>query len=59
MPPPATPWPGRHSARLRDHARVTESIIASRVLDKLRRCDVAVDDELARRLGVIPQQTIN
>jgi hypothetical protein len=39
---------------------VAESTIASRVLEELRRRGVAVDDdELARRLGVSPRQTIN
>lgn len=36
------------------------STIASRVLDELRRSSVAVDDDqLAKRLGVSPRQTIN
>lgn len=39
---------------------MTEPTIASRVLDELRRCLVALDDdELAGRLGVSPRQSIN
>jgi hypothetical protein len=39
---------------------VTEPTIAVRVLEKLRRCETALDDdELARQLGVSPRQTIN
>ena len=43
-----------------DYRNMTVPTIASRVLDELRRCGAAVDDdELARRLGVSPRQTIN
>lgn len=43
-----------------DLACVTEETIAVRVLEELRRCGTALDDdELARRLKVNPRQTIN
>ncbi|CRK57990.1 hypothetical protein [Alloactinosynnema sp. L-07] len=39
---------------------MTEATIAHRVLEELRRCDRALDDdELAFRLGVSPRQSIN
>jgi hypothetical protein len=45
---------------MRDNTHVTVPTIGLRVLDELRRCDVALDDdELARRLDVTPRQTIN
>ena len=43
-----------------DLVHMTEPTVAVRVLDELRRCRVALDDdELAHRLGVSPRQTIN
>jgi hypothetical protein len=43
-----------------DDTHVTVPPIGLRVLDELRRCDVALDDdELARRLDITPRQTIN
>jgi hypothetical protein len=43
-----------------DLAGVSEPTVAVRVLDELRRCGVALDDdELAHRLGISPRQTIN
>jgi hypothetical protein len=45
---------------LNDVVDVTEPTVAVRVLDELRRCRAALDDdELARRLDVSPRQTIN
>lgn len=39
---------------------MTEPTVAVRVLEELRRCQVALDDDqLADRLGVSPRQTIN
>jgi hypothetical protein len=39
---------------------MTEPTVAVRVLDELRRSGIALDDdEVARRLGVSPRQTIN
>lgn len=39
---------------------MTEATVARRVLEELRRCDSALDDdELAGRLGISPRQTIN
>jgi hypothetical protein len=50
-----------YSARvISDLVHVTEPTVAVRVLDELRRCRAALDDdELARRLDVSPRQTIN
>lgn len=43
-----------------DLSDMTEPTVAVRVLEELRRSGVALDDdELARRLGVSPRQTIN
>jgi hypothetical protein len=43
-----------------DLVHVTEPTVAVRVLDELRRCRLALDDdELAYRLGVNPRQAIN
>jgi hypothetical protein len=43
-----------------DLVHVTEPTVAVRVLDELRRCRIALDDdELARQLDVSPRQTIN
>lgn len=39
---------------------MTQATVAHRVLEELRRCDSALDDdELAFRLGISPRQTIN
>jgi hypothetical protein len=39
---------------------MTEVTVAHRVLEELRRCESALDDdELAFRLGISPRQTIN
>lgn len=56
---------GRSCARYGMHVfsdlvHVTEPTVAVRVLDELRRCRIALDDdELARQLDVSPRQTIN
>lgn len=43
-----------------DVLNMTQPTIASRVLDELRRCSIALDDdELAARLRVRPRQSIN
>ena len=45
---------------MRDHLAMVGLTIAARVLDELRRARRPLDDdELARRLGVSPRQTIN
>jgi hypothetical protein len=49
-----------HEHVVRDHLAMAGPTIAARVLDELRRARRPLDDdELARRLGVSPRQTIN
>lgn len=51
----------RYGSRISgDLVSVTEPSIALRVLDELRRCQAALDDDqLAHRLDISPRQTIN